>query len=392
VFFDGPAGTQAPQAVLDAIGRYLRECNANHGGMSATSVESDSLLEAAHRGLADFLGAEDPDEIVFGPNMTSLTLSLSRSLARTWRPGDEVIVTRLDHDANIAPWLLAARDAGAVVRHVDFHEDDCTLDVEQLTSLLNERTKLVAVGCASNATGGINPFRRIIEAAHACGAVVFLDAVHYAPHRLIDVRAWDADFLACSAYKFFGPHVGVLWGRRRLLHSLPAYKVRPAPDTLPGKWMTGTQNHEGIAGALAAVDYMADVGRELSAMPTLARRRALEAFFEAVGLYERQLARDFLRAAAKIEGLKIYGITREDRLDDRCPTFSFTLAGVSTAALARHLAEAGVFGWHGNYYALELHERLGLEPEGSVRLGMVHYNNAVEVERVVEAIRNAAAL
>lgn len=388
VFFDGPAGTQVPRAVIDAIGRYLSQCNANHAGVFATSIESDAILEQAHAAFADFVGADDPEEIVFGPNMTSLTLSLSRALGRSWRRDDEVVVTRLDHDANITPWVLAARDAGATVRHVDFDRRDCTLDLDHLRDLLSERTRLVAVACASNATGGIHPIEEIVSLAHAHGALVFADAVHYAPHRLIDVTAWGVDFLACSAYKFFGPHVGVLWGRRRLLEELPAYKVRPAPDSIPGKWMTGTQNHEGIAGALACVDYMADLGRELSDAPSLARRGALRSLFEAVDTYERGLAGHFLSSVADIDGLTVYGIVDPDQLEHRCPTFSITLSGIRSPDLACRLAEKGIFVWHGNYYALDFHKQLGLEPHGTVRLGMVHYNTAAEIDRAVAALKD----
>src|SRR5262249_25995474 len=225
------------------------------------SRESDAILEDAHRALADLLNAPSPDEIIFGANMTTLTFQLSRALARTWKPGDEVLVTQLDHDANVTPWVLAARDAGAAVRHVDVHPEDCTLDLEDLRRKLGSRTRLVAVGVASNAVGTVNDVRTVARWAHEAGAQVFLDAVHYAPHGPIDVQAWDCDYLACSVYKFFGPHVGVLWGRRALLEELPAYKVRPAPDDPPGKWMTGTQNHEGIAGVVAAVEDLASLGQ-----------------------------------------------------------------------------------------------------------------------------------
>jgi cysteine desulfurase family protein (TIGR01976 family) len=388
IFFDGPAGTQVPQSVIDAIARYLRENNANHGGVYATSIESDRGLLEAHRAMAEFVGAADPDEIAFGANMTSLTFALSRALAKTWRPGDEVVVTRLDHDANVTPWVLAARDAGAVVRHVEFHRRDCTLDMDHLRQSLNDRTRLVAVACASNATGGINPIREIASLAHAHRALVFADAVHYAPHRLIDVAAWDVDFLACSAYKFFGPHVGVLWGRRRLLEQMPAYKVRPAPGSLPGKWMTGTQNHEGIAGTLACVDYMADLGRELAGDASLRRRQALIVFYNAVADYERELSSKFLTGVAEMEGLAIYGITDPAQVDRRCPTFSLSVDGIASLAVAAHLASAGIFAYHGNYYALDLHQRLGLEPQGTVRLGMVHYNNAAEIERAIEVLKS----
>jgi cysteine desulfurase family protein (TIGR01976 family) len=390
VFFDGPAGTQVPQAVIEAMTRYLRESNANHGGAYPTSIESDAILREAHRAMAEFVGATDPDEIIFGANMTSLTFALSRALAKSWRAGDEVVVTRLDHDANITPWVLAAREAGAVVRSVGFDRHDCTLDIEQFRQSLNDRTKFVAVACASNATGGINPIAEIAAAAHAHGAVVFADAVHYAPHRLIEVAAWGVDFLACSAYKFFGPHVGVLWGRRNLLAKLPAYKVRPAPETLPGKWMTGTQNHEGIAGTMACVDYLADLGRLIAGEAALRRREALLLTYEAIARHEQELARQFLAGVAGVEGLTIYGITDLGRLEHRCPTFSFTLEGVSPPELARRLADEAIFAWHGDYYAADFHEDLGLAPQGTVRLGMVHYNNAEEVQRAIDALAGVA--
>ncbi len=278
VFLDGPAGSQVPRRVVDAIGAYLVNMNANHGGRFATSRASDAMLDEAHRAVADLLGTPEPETTVFGANMTSLTMAFSRALARTWTAGDEVIVTRLDHDANVSPWVLAARDAGATVHYVPFRREDCTLDTDRLRELLCERTRLVAVGCASNSVGTINPVANICRWAHDAGSQVFLDAVHYAPHALLDVAAWDCDYLACSAYKFFGPHVGILWGRRRLLAELEPYKVRPAADTLPDRWMTGTQNHEGIAGVLAAIDYLAELGRQ--ADPAAATQRdALVAAF-----------------------------------------------------------------------------------------------------------------
>ena len=263
VFLDGPGGSQVPERVIAAVSDYLGRTNANHGGLFATGRQSDALLDDAHRAVADLFGADDPETMIFGQNMTSLTFALSRALAKTWRPGDEIVVSRLDHDANVTPWVLAAADAGATVRHIEIHREDCTLDLDDFAAKLSPRTRLVTVGQASNAVGTINPIRVIVRQSHEAGAMVFVDAVHFAPHGLIDVARSGCDFLAASAYKFFGPHVGVLWGRRELLERLPAYKVRPAPDGLPGRWMTGTQNHEGIAGTAAAVDYLADLGRNL---------------------------------------------------------------------------------------------------------------------------------
>jgi cysteine desulfurase family protein (TIGR01976 family) len=385
IYLDGPAGSQVPGRVIDAVAGYLANTNANHDGVFATSRESDALLAAAHRGLADFVGSDDPDCVVFGANMTSLTFALSRALARTWQPGDEVVVTRLSHDANFTPWSLAASDAGATLRVVDFRTDDCTLDIEALARALNEKTRLVAVGCACNATGTINPIGRIVELAHEAGARVFLDAVHYAPHALIDVAAWGCDFLACSAYKFFGPHVGVLWGRRDLLTSLPAYRVRPSPTCAPGRWMTGTQNHEGIAGTLAAVDYLAELGRTLDAT-AVDRRAALAVAYRAIVDYERELCRQLIAGLCAIPGVHVWGITDPDRFAERVPTVSITHDRLSPRELAEKLAEQAVFVWHGNFYALPVTEHLGLEPDGMVRIGLLHYNTREEIARLLEAI------
>jgi cysteine desulfurase family protein (TIGR01976 family) len=386
VYFDGPAGTQVPQRVIEAIGDYLAHKNANHGGAFASSRESDALLDEAHRAAAQFVGASDPECIAFGQNMTSLTFAISRSLATTWKPGDEIIVTRLDHDANVSPWTLAARDAGATVKMIDLDREHCTLDLEQFRRAITSKTKLVAVGCASNATGGINPVREICGWAKAAGALTYLDAVHYAPHGLIDVQAWGCDFLACSAYKFFGPHLGILWGRRELLEKLPAYKVRPAPDTLPGKWMTGTQSHEAIAGALAAIDYLADLGRELASEDLPDRRAALVAAFRGIVPYEQQLAAKLLEGFESLDAIKVWGLCSSDRLSERVPTFSITHAWLSPLELVQKLDEQGIYAWHGNYYALNLSEALGHEPNGMVRIGMVHYNTPEEVERLLEVL------
>jgi cysteine desulfurase family protein (TIGR01976 family) len=385
VFFDGPAGSQVPQAVIDAIGRYLVECNANHGGRFATSRQSDALLDEAHAALADFFGTDDAGTIAFGANMTTLTLALSRALAREWKPGDEILVTRLDHDANVTPWVLAARDAGATVRHVEIRAADCTLDLDDLASKLSPRTRLVAVGAASNAVGTINPLAQIAALVHRVGAELFVDAVHAAPHLLPDVAAWQCDYLVASAYKFFGPHVGVLWGRRERMAALPAYKLRPAPDELPGRWMTGTQSHEGIAGALAAVEYLAALGRHVEPAAR-ERRQALVAAYRAIGNYERQLAARMLAGLAELPNLQVYGITHPARLSERVPTFGVRHARVAPAEVADFLDARGIFVWNGNFYALPLTEALRLEPEGLVRIGLLHYNTAAEVDRLLAAL------
>jgi cysteine desulfurase family protein (TIGR01976 family) len=381
VYFDGPAGSQVPLRVVGAIGKYLVDHNANHGGVFATSVENDAALLEAQQAAADLLGAADPNAIVFGANMTTLTFAFSRALAQTWRAGDEVIVTDLDHDANVTPWVMAARDRGVTVKRVRFRHDDCTLDIEQLHALLSPRTRLVAVGCASNAVGSINPIRQIIDLAHASRAEVFLDAVHYAPHALIDVEGWGCDYLVCSAYKFFGPHAGILWGRRRRLEELTPYKVRPSSNDCPDRWMTGTPNFECIAGTRACIDYLADLGEGLD------RRARLRSAFQKIGDYERDLGRRLLECLAKVPSVKVLGITDPARLNERVPTVSIVHARLGAKDVAEHLARRGIFVWHGNFYALTLSETLGLEPQGMVRIGLLHYNTAEEIDRLFGALR-----
>jgi len=385
VFFDGPAGTQVPQRVIEAIADYLTRCNANHGGLFATSIESDQLLDEAHRAAADLVGSDDPGTIAFGGNMTSLTFALSRALSTTWNEGDEIILSGLEHDANYTPWMLAARDAGVRVHVIDVNTDQGTLKVDEYQSLLSDRTRLVAVGCASNAVGTINPVKEICRQAREAGAMSFLDAVHYAPHRLIDVADWGCDFLVCSAYKFFGPHVGIFYGRRELLESLQPYKLRPAPNDLPGRWMTGTQNHEGIAGTRAAIDYLAEIGRKAAAEAS--RREALEHAFNAITRFEQTLLKRLLAGLHEIDSIQVYGIQNPDSPHPRCPTLSLNHRDMKAKALAQKLADAGIFVWHGNYYALPLTERLGVEPDGMVRIGLVHYNTAEEVDRLLESLK-----
>ncbi len=388
-FLDGPAGTQVPQCVIDAVSSYFANHNANHGGMFPTSRESDVVLAEAHQAAADFLGTDDPNTVAFGPNMTTLTFALSRALGRTWAAGDEIIVSGLDHDANFTPWVLAAQDAGATVLHVDVRAEDCTLDLDDFKEKLSERTKLVAVGCASNAVGTVNPVKEICRLAREVGALTFLDAVHFAPHGLIDVEDFGCDFLACSAYKFFGPHIGLLWGRRELLENLQAYKLRPASDELPDKWMTGTQNHECIAGTLAAIDYLADLGRTLAAEP-LPRRAALERAYSAIVEYEQQLIWQLVEGLRSLESWRLWGIDDPARKGERLPTISITHAERKPEELAAELGQRGFYVWHGNYYALPLTERLGLEPDGMIRIGLVHYNTRDEVDRLLATLAELA--
>jgi len=385
VFFDNPGGTQCPRVVIEAVSHYLSADNANHGGAFATSQRSDAMLADAHVAMADFLGAASPREVAFGANMTSLTFSVSRALGRWLSPGDEILVTNLDHDANVAPWLLLAEDRGAVVRRVDIHPDDCTLDVESLSSQLSSRTRIVAVGYASNAVGTVNDVRRIVELAREAGALTFIDAVQYAPHAAIDVQALGCDFLTCSAYKFFGPHVGALYGRLELLERLTAYKVRPAGDQPPDKFETGTLNHEGIAGTRAAIEYLAGLGDEV---PDGASRRArILAGMHALEEHEHRLCQQLLEGLARIPGLRVWGIADPARLDERVPTVSFTMDRHSPREIAEQLARAGIFVWSGHFYALSLMTRLGLEPSGGLlRVGLAHYNTTDEVDRLLSEL------
>lgn len=384
-FLDGPAGSQTPDVVLDAIRDYLISANANHGGLFATSRRNDQRLEQARVAARDFFNAPDVREIVFGANMTSLTFALSRAIAREWKAGDEILLSRLDHDANVTPWALAARDAGVLVRHVEIRPEDCTLDLADFERKLSPRTRLVAVGCASNAVGTRNPIEAIVARAKEVGAMVFLDAVHFAPHALPDVAAWGCDFAVCSAYKFFGPHVGMLWGRRELLERLPAYKVRPASDLIPDRWMTGTPNFEGIAGAAAAIDYLASLADP--ADRGLERRPRLRAAFERIARHETALLVRLLDGLESMPNLQIFGVRDRARLAERVPTVAIRVKDRASAEVARFLGERGVFVWHGNFYALPLTEALGVEPDGLVRIGLLHYNTAQEVDRLLEALR-----
>jgi cysteine desulfurase family protein (TIGR01976 family) len=382
-FLDGPAGSQVPRSVADAVARYLIEINANSGGTFVTSEATDDLLKRAHRAVADFLGSDDPELVVFGPNMTTLTQVLARSLARTWKPGDEVVVTRMDHDANFTPWVQAAEDAGATVRTIGFHADDCTLDLDDLRRTVGGSTRLVAVGAASNAVGTVHPIREIAGIVHDAGAQLFVDAVHYAAHRVVDVKAWDCDYVTCSAYKFFGPHIGMLWGKREFLESLPVYKLRPVSDSVPDRWMAGTQSHEGIAGTLAAIDYLATLGRHhRPELGDSSRRQALVSAFETIRTHERELARRLIDGLGQLPGVRVWGINEPDRFEERVSTVSITHERHSPREMATHLGRHGICTWYGNYYALALTEALGLEPEGMLRIGLLHYNTAEEVDRL----------
>ncbi len=397
IFLDNPGGAQVPQTVIDAVSRYLAHSNANHGGAFATSQRSDEILDDAHGAMADMLNARSADEIVFGPNMTTLTFSVSRALGRQIGPGDEIVLTRMDHDANITPWVMMAQDRGATVRWVDFDVEDYTLDMAGLRDVLSERTKIVAVGYASNALGTVHDVATITRWAHEVGALVFIDAVQYAPHGPIDVQALGCDLLAMSGYKFFGTHIGVLFGRYDLLDSLPAYKVRPAPNEPPGKFETGTQNHEGIAGGLAAVNFLAEIGRQYggdygSQYAGLSGRRLhLKTGMATLRAYDHTLSAAILDELETLPGVRIHGISDRSRLHERVPTVSFSWPGRHPRAIAAYLGQQGIFVWDGNYYALSVTQRLGLEDKGGmVRVGAALYNTVDEIRRLGDALRALA--
>ena len=366
-FFDGPGGTQIPDSVIEAMAAYLRDSNANLGGPFATSRASDAVVVAAREATARFLGCS-PAEVGFGQNMTTLNFALSRALARDLRGGDEVVVPRLDHDANISPWLEVARDLDLVVRFADVRGDECALDMDDLERQLSERTRVVAFPWASNAVGTITDVGRIVELAHAAGALAWVDAVHYAPHGPMDVVEAGVDVLLCSPYKFFGPHLGVFYGRSDVLERLRAYKVRPAPsEPVAHRFETGTLAHEALAGLVAALAYVDSVG------------------WDAIVTYERELGQRFLDALP--EAITLYGIRG---MEGRTPTFALTVPGRSPFQAASLLAEKDIAVWSGNYYAVEVMERLGL-PDGAVRVGFVHYNTADEVDRLLAELERLAA-
>lgn len=396
-WLDGPAGTQVPLECLEAIDSYLRTSNSNTHGAFGASAETDRLLAEARSGAADLLGAADSGEVSFGPNMTTITFAASRAIGKTLLPGDEVVVTRLDHDANVAPWLSMAEERGLQVRWVGIREDDCTLDMDELERVLGPRTRLVAVGLASNAVGSINPVAHIAALAHAVGAQIWIDAVHAAPHMPIDVVALGADYLVCSAYKFFGPHLGILWGRRELLEALPADRVRPAGDALPGRLETGTQAHELLAGLGGTFRYLEWLGGLAGRRgdPHVATGTRRERLTRAVGLaraWEASLALRLMARLAAVRGLRMRGIIDPARIAERCPTVAFTLDGHHPRDVAAHLGRQGIHAWDGDYYAWELMRALGLaERGGMVRVGLVHYNTPEEVERLGSALEELAS-
>ncbi len=385
VFFDSPGGTQVPHRVIDAIANYLSTSNANTGGAFATSQRTDQMIADARAAMADFFNCAS-DEVVFGANMTTLTLALSRALGRELKNGDELLVSCLDHDANVSPWVCL-EDRGVKVRTADIKPGDCTLDMFDLAAKIRRNTRMVAIGWAANAVGTINDVHEIVRLAHAAGSMAFLDAVHYAPHGPIDVQTVDCDFLACSSYKFFGPHLGILFGKREQLQRLRPYKLRACTEKLPDRWETGTQNHECLAGLIAAIDYIEDVGRHHdSAVKT--RREAILAAYQVFQQHERELVEQLINGLLAIPGLTFYGIKDAAKLTQRTPTVAIRVEGYTPRELAAHLGERGIFTWDGNYYAIDLAERLGVQGSGGMlRIGLAHYNTAEEVERLLAELR-----
>ncbi len=399
VFFDNPGGTQIAKPSLDRITKYLIENNANHEGMFETSRKSDEILHEAHAAMADFLNASRPEEIIFGNNMTTLSLYFSRTLARNLNAGDEIVVTRLDHDANIAPWLLVAEDKGCIITWIDIDVEDGTLKVDEFAKAMERKPKIVAFGYASNALGTVNPVRKLTKMAKDAGALVYIDAVQYAPHGPINVQDLDCDFLVCSSYKFFGPHTGALYGKFDLLNSLKPYKVRPASNELPYKFETGTQNHEGIAGVLGVLEYFEWIGNQFGDEYALPWREAgfsgrkliFKQAMSALKAYEMELSRALIETIQSVDGTRIYGLTDMNRLDERVSTVSFTLEGKHPNDVARQLGDLGFYVWDGHYYALAVVERLGLlDSGGMVRVGAAHYNTLDEIARFGEALKKVA--
>jgi len=399
IFLDNPAGTQIARPSLDRMNRYLLEHNANHGGNFETSHKSDEVLHEAHAAMADFLNASRPEEIIFGNNMTTLTLHMSRSLARALNPGDNILVTRLDHDANISPWMLIAEDKGCNLLWVDIDVEQGTLDLDDFARALEQKPKIAAFGYASNLLGTVNPVKKLTKMAHEAGALVYIDAVQYAPHGPIDVQDIGCDFLVCSSYKFFGPHAGALYGKYDLLNELKAYRVRPAGDELPYKFETGTQNHEGIAGVLGALEYLEWLGKEFGAEQEPAwkeagfsgRRLELKKGMSAMHAYEAELSRELIGIIESVPGTHIHGITDLNRLDERVPTVSFTLAGKRPEAVAEEIGKNHIYVWNGHNYALAIVERMGLlDTGGMIRVGPVHYNTKDELQEFGEILEKVA--
>lgn len=395
IYFDNPGGTQVPQSVVDAISDCLLTRNANLGAHFVTSKSADAVVQAAREAMADFLNAPSSSEVIFGQNMTTITLHISRSIGQLFSPGDEIVLSKMDHDANIGPWLLMARDLGLEVRWLPFSTESFEIDPEDLDEIITERTRLVCVGGASNLTGTINDVTAICARAKAAGALSFIDGVQSAPHVAVDVQQMGCDFFICSPYKFFGPHQGVLWGRREVLERLDPYKVRPLTSELPWCFESGTQNHEGLAGVSAAVDYFADIGRTMAADHAAnwsqfsGRRQHIHAAMDLLFQYEKTLASHLIDGLLEIEGVTIQGISARDDLDRRVPSISFTHDSHHPDDIAKALAEQNIFVWSGDFYAMDAAKVLGVSDSGgTLRVGPVHYNSIEEIDELLQALHS----
>lgn len=391
IYLDNPAGTQVPRSVADAVATCLLETNANLGGFFTTTLAAGDVVEDAHRAMADFLGAAGPEEVIIGPNMTTLTYQMSRTLGRDFRPGDEIIVTRMDHEGNVSPWLQLAEDRGLTVRMLPFDTASWQVEERDLARLLSPRTRLVALNYASNLTGSINPVKRLVALAREAGAFTYVDAVQFAPHGLVDVAGLGCDFLACSSYKFFGPHLGILWGRREVLDRLVPYKLRCSGNDLPERFETGTPQVELLAGLSAAVGHFAALGERLGA--TGSWRDRIAAAYAASIAWEAPLAQMLIDGLRRIDGLTIHGITDPGRIAERVPTVSFSVTGIAPETLARELAAENIFVWSGHNYAWEIVHQLGIAPEeGVVRIGAASYNTPAEIGDTLDAVERLVAM
>jgi cysteine desulfurase family protein (TIGR01976 family) len=381
IYFDNPAGTQVPQQVIDRTVETLATKNANLGGYFSTAMQAGALVDLAHQACADFYNAQSASEIVFGQNMTTLTFHMSRCLGRKFKRGDEIVLSRMDHDANISPWLLLADDLGLVVRWMDFDTETYEFPEDALRKVLSNKTKLVALGFASNCTGTVNDVKAFAKEAKAAGALVYVDAVQYAPHYAIDVQDLGADIVVSSAYKWFGPHMGVLWAREELLAETFAYKVRPAGEDLPHKFETGTLSHEGMAGCLGAIEYLEQFGSGAT------RAKKVSSAWEKLAGYEHRLTLQLIDGLRGVKGLTVRGITSANAMHRRVPTVSFTLDGHHPEALAKGFASENMFVWSGHNYAIEPVGRMGLTDKGGVlRVGLAHYNTATEVDQFLSCL------
>lgn len=391
IYLDNPAGTQVPQTVGDAVSRCLLTTNANLGGFFETTVAAQDIVDEAHLAMADFLGAASPQEIIIGANMTTLTYHMSRTLGRTMKPGDEIILTRMDHEGNVSPWLQLAEDLGLVVRWLPFDQQSWQIEEAALATLLSERTRLVALNYASNLTGSINRVKALTGIARRAGALVYIDAVQFAPHGLIDVQKLGCDFLICSAYKFFGPHMGILWGRLDVIDALKPYKCRCSSNALPERFELGTPQIELMAGLSAAVDYFAELGAAAGAQGS--RRRKIAKAFEVSIAYENPLTQQLIDGLSDIAGLTIHGITDPKRINERVPTVSFTVEGIVPETIVRQMNAENIFLWSGHNYAWEIVHQLGIPAEqGVVRIGIAHYNTAAEIDETLESVHRVVAM